>query len=281
VCGSLLAGADMLYRADLHCHSTYSDGCYHPIELLRLAHQQKISAISITDHDTLDGYQEEVIKEAKRLGVDLFVGVELSASFQQRTIHVLGYGVKKTAPLLRLCAENQKNRNERNQHILANLSQRSLPISMEELDRHGGEGVIGRFHIAEMMVKKGYVAHVKQAFDHYLGEGKCCFEQGEMFPIQEVIESIHQVNGRAFLAHPHLIYPRRLLSQLYRLNFDGMECYYALLTPLQKARWVKVAKSRNWLISGGSDFHGPATSRRHLGCSWVDRQEVEKIFHLS
>jgi hypothetical protein len=132
------------------------------------------------------------------------------------------------------------------------------------------------------MVKKGYVSSIKEAFMLYLGEGKLCYDPGEAFSIEETIALIHTAKGKAFLAHPHLLIGGAWIRGLLELPFDGIECYYARSTPDKNKRWLKIAKEKGWLISGGSDFHGAMKPYISLGISWVDEENFHKIFqHLS
>ena len=268
----------MNYRADLHCHSTCSDGTCSPIELLELAKEKGLSALSITDHDTLDAYCDETFAKAEQLGLSLFPGVEFSAQFQRRSIHILGYGVQTVEAILTFCDEHKKRRVVRNREILVLLQRLGLVIAEEELLAYHKEKVIGRPHIAALMVRKGYVATVQEAFDRFLGENKPCFSPGPVVTARETLDVIHQAHGKAFLAHPHFIHNKALLKALFQLDFDGFECYYARLPAAQEKKWVDLARSQGKLISGGSDFHGTTKPDLPLGCSWVGAQEVEKIF---
>ncbi|MEM7174623.1 MAG: PHP domain-containing protein [Chlamydiota bacterium] len=271
----------MKYRADLHCHSTCSDGTCTPIELLELARKKNLAALSITDHDTLEAYSEDVFAAAARLNVRLFSGVELSAQCKKMNVHVLGYGVEKTAELLAFCRRHQLRRIKRNRAILERLSRLSFIISEQELYANSEKKVIGRPHIAALMVAKGYVETIREAFDRFLAEGKPCFDPGPIVTIEETITAIHQAKGKAFLAHPHFIQSKKLVKALLELNFDGFECYYALLSPIREKKWLDLAREKHKLISGGSDFHGTVKPHIPLGCSWVGEDEVQKIFGTS
>jgi len=268
----------MTYRADLHCHSTCSDGTCTPIELLDLAKEVGLSGLSITDHDTLDAYTDETLSHAKKMGIDLFTGVEFSTRYHKVSVHILGYGVQKTKALLAFCNEHKRRRENRNSAILEKLKSLSLPVSEEELKAVQTGSIAGRPHIAQVMVQKNYVSSIQEAFDRYIGDGKCCFFEGEPFSVQDAIDEIHQAKGKAFIAHPHLIERRGILRIILGMNFDGIECYYSLLYAKKVEKWLKIAKDKDWLISGGSDFHGAIKPHIKLGCSYVDHETVERIF---
>lgn len=265
-----------MYRADLHCHSTCSDGTVTPLGLLKLAKEQGLSALSITDHDTLAAYTDELFQEGEKLGVKLYTGIEFSTRLKKCAIHLLGYGVEKTPEMLAFCQRHQERRRTRNRAILDNLSRLSIIIKEEELG-NPEDRTIGRPHIAQILMEKGVVKSIQEAFNRFLGEGKPCFDPGESFSPMETIEQIHKAKGKAFIAHPHLIRNGSTLKELLAMPFDGIECYYSFYHQHEK-RWLQVAKEKGWLASGGSDFHGDIKPHIYLGCSWTPEDQVKKIF---
>lgn len=266
-----------MYRADLHCHSTCSDGTCTPEELLKLAKEKELSALSITDHDTLSAYTEELFKLSDSLGVKLYTGVEFSTRHKKFPIHLLGYGIKKTPEILAFCEKHQERRFDRNRMILEKLKRLSIIIDEEELGDPKARSV-GRPHIAEILLKKHYISSIQEAFDRYIGEGKPCFVPGESFTPEETIAVIHSAGGKAFIAHPHLIKKNEVLKELFNMDFDGVECYYGLFHIGQEKKWLRIAEEKGLLVSGGSDFHGLIKPHIQLGCSWVDEQRVNAIF---
>ena len=266
----------MSYRADLHCHSNCSDGTFTPKELLHLAKEAGLDALSITDHDTLRSYCPSLFEEAKALGLALFMGVEFSARHHGTPIHLLGYGVAKEREILAFCQEHQKRRHERNQAILKKLALKSILIEEEELG-DPEEQTLGRPHIAKILRSRKIVSSYQEAFDRYLGEGKPCFDPGESFGVEETIEIIHRAGGKAFIAHPHLIRNQAVFKELLKMPFDGIECYSGR-HPNKEKKWLLIASQKNWLISGGSDFHGSSKPYIPLGCSWVGEEEVNRLF---
>lgn len=269
-----------MFRADLHCHTIFSDGTMTPEQLLCLAKEIGLSAISITDHDTIEAYSQAP-KIAKKLGILLGSGVEFSSVFQRMSVHILGYDFDLNHPAIaKLCARHEQRRTLRNKAILDHLARLGMPISEEEL-LSIGEKTVGRPHIAKLMVEKGYVSSIKEAFNLYIGDGKPCYESGEGISVQETLDVIHQGKGKAFIAHPHLLDHSRKIKELLKYPFDGIECHYAKFPPEQEKRWIQMAKERGLLISGGSDFHGAVKDYIQLGCSWVDEENFHKIFqHL-
>lgn len=266
-----------MYRADLHCHSTCSDGTCSPKELLLLAKEKGLSALSITDHDTIAAYTDSLIAESKKIGVKLLMGVEFSTRHKNIPVHILGYGYQNTEDLLAFCDKHQERRWNRNRAILEKLRRLSIIIEESELG-DPNDRTIGRPHIAEILVKKRYVTSIQEAFDRYIGEKKPCFDPGVNFTPEETIEVIHKAGGKAFIAHPHLIKKGKIERELLEMEFDGIECYYGLFHSGQEKRWLKIAEEQGLLISGGSDFHGEIKPHIPLGCSWVDEEKVQAIF---
>lgn len=258
------------FRADIHCHTTCSDGSDTPIELLRLAKAAGLNGLSITDHDTIDAYTPELFEEAKKLEIALLPGVEVSSELDEQSVHILGYGYDLKDPgLSRFLILMQERRTERNQAILKKLAAKGMPITEEELKAFATERTIGRPHIAQLMVMKKYVQTPRDAFEYYLKEGAACYASGIKYSPKEVIEAIHQAKGKAVLAHPHFIKKGNFLKKLLNLRFDGLECHYAKLDKSLERPWLKLAKERNLIPTGGSDYHGQIKPHIPLGCSWV------------
>lgn len=265
-----------MFKADLHCHTTCSDGTFSPEELLLHAQKIGLSGLSITDHDTIDAYAV-AIPLAKELGLVLGSGAEFSCLFQDMSVHVLGYDFDLKSPAIAaLCQRHALRRLERNRVILEKLKRMNKPIEEEELLKMGKN--IGRPHIAHLMVEKKYVATIQQAFSLYIGDEQPCFYRGAVCSVEETLEILHSARGKAFLAHPHLLRSNRKIRELLKLPFDGIECYYAKFPADQEKRWLKMAQERGLLISGGSDFHGSIKSYLPLGASWVDEQRFQQIF---
>jgi 3',5'-nucleoside bisphosphate phosphatase len=248
-----------------------------PEELLRHAKEVGLQGISITDHDTIEAYAVAP-QIAKELGLALGTGVEFSSHFQKLSVHILGYDFDLDSPdIQKLCARHQIRRTKRNKAILDKLSRLSMPLFEEELLAMG-ERTVGRPHIAMLMIKKGYVSTIKEAFNLYIGDGRPCFDAGEVISSEETITAIHQGGGKAFVAHPHLLEHANQIKKLLQLPFDGLECYYGKFSFDQEKRWIRIAKEKGWLMSGGSDFHGANKDYIQLGCSWVDEETFHKIF---
>ncbi len=269
------------FKADLHSHTYYSDGSASPKELIDHAIEIGLSALSITDHDTVDAYVE-AIPYANQKGFCLVSGVEFSAIFKKRNVHILGYGLDIHHPLLHsFCRLQQSRRKDRNLRMLEKLKRFRFEISendLEELEKL--HRTVGRPHIANIMLQKGYVRSIQEAFSIYLGDGRCCYEQGDTASIDEVIDVVKQCRGKVFLAHPHLLQDGLFVKEVLQHDFDGIECYYARCPKEKERRWLKIAKERSLLISGGSDYHGTMKPHIPLGCSWISFEDFSRIFSV-
>jgi hypothetical protein len=260
-------------------HTHCSDGTDSPVELLHKAKAAGLQAISITDHDTVEAYSPELFSLAEDLGLQLLSGVELSSEWKDRSVHVLGYGCDLKSVSLRSFLSNLiEKRNERNRAILAKLSKKGFVIHEKELFALGIR-TIGRPHIAQLMVNKGYVGSFQEAFHRYLQDGASCYTPGIKYTPAQVIHEIHQAHGKAVLAHPHFFPRGSFLKELLELPFDGIECYYAALHPEQEKPWLQIARERRWIATGGSDYHGTLKPHISLGCSWVGLETFQTLLH--
>lgn len=259
------------FRADLHSHTTVSDGMLSPKALIDAAVEVGLSALSITDHDTVGAYTDETVGYAKEKGLQLVRGVEVSSFFFGESIHVLGYRIGEMKNFL----ERMRVRREgRNREILEKLDRLRRPISEEEL---GPLDKIGRPHIAMAMVAKGYVESLPAAFIHYLKEGAAAYCTGEIVETKEAIAAIQSEGGIAVLAHPHFIRKKRTIESLLELPFNGIECYYGSYPRKEEEKFITLAKERGLLITGGSDYHGHDNKHAQLGSSWVGKDDYEAL----
>lgn len=271
----------MAFRADLHCHTTCSDGSFTPEEVLILAKERELGGISITDHDNIDAYPAAVIA-AQNLGLELISGVELSAMHRGVSVHILAYGFSLHSMAIQsFCTRHQARRSQRMKDLLLLLNKHGMSIEEEDLyaSRSSLRG-IGRPHLAKALVNKGYVKSTQEAFNRFLGDGKPCYTPGQTFSVEETLSIIKQANGLAIIAHPHLIKQQKIVNDLLAMPFDGLEGYYAQFPLAQNSRWLEVAKQKNWLVLGGSDFHGEAKPTLKLGSSWTPESTFRAVQQL-
>ncbi len=250
---------------DLHTHSTFSDGTLTPEELVQKAVESELSALALTDHDTVAGLPR-FMKACFERGITGVPGVEFSVDDElgnEGQLHILGLFIDYTSPLIMQYARKMKEKRlKRNERIIAILKQNNIEIDNKEVLKLSGVGVPGRVHIAGIMVKKGYVKSVQQAFDLYLGPGKKAFIPKPKFPPQTIIDLIHDLGGISILAHPvYLKLPsikmlKNYVKNLIDLGLDGIEIFYSNTPKNITSALLQLCAEHDLLISGGSDFHG-------------------------
>ncbi len=267
------------FRADLHCHTNCSDGSDDPFTLLDIAKEAGLSGLSITDHDTIHAYTPELYAKAKELGIELLIGTEISTEFEGLTVHILAYGFNET--LQDFLDEAVQKRQERNRQILLKLKKKGIIIDEEELRRHGPDQIIGRPHIATVLLERGVVSSIQEAFERYLKDTATCYAIGGKFTPLDAIRAIQRAKGKAVIAHPHVLKKGRFLRELLSHPFDGIECHYGRLHREQEKPWIKIAKEKGWIETGGSDYHGKLRPYIQLGCSWVGEETFRKLLDNS
>lgn len=256
---------------DLHVHTTSSDGTYSPRQVVRLAAKRNITALAITDHDTVDGVTAAV-DEGNNQGVEVISGVELSAQSDFGILHILGYFVSPDHPeLIKKLSTLKQLRDDRTAKILEKLADRGIHIPIEEVNEEAGEGVTGRPHIARAMLTRGLVSHLQEAFDRYLKKGATCYVAKAKLPAEEAIQLIKGSGGLAVLAHPYSMFDRgpdeleRLLKTLILQGLDGVEVLYPRHSREQTKFFRKLAQKYQLVETGGTDFHGDNKPDIQLG----------------
>ena len=255
------SGADgMRRRADLHTHTTASDGQYTPRQLVCRARAAGIGCLAITDHDTTGGL-EEGLRAGVELGLTVIRGVELGAK-EDRHLHILGLGFSAKHPALEaLCRTLRASRAERKFRIVDFLKEKGMDIPLAEVEALAGGGLVARPHFAQVMLERGYVSSLREAFDRYLDTEEYQTIERLKAEAKDCIAAIHADGGKAVLAHPcQLGYPdeklEALLAQLKEVGLDALECHYPQHTRAQTAWYLKLANMYGLHITAGSDFHG-------------------------
>lgn len=265
------------FKADLHCHSTCSDGDTSPVELLKMAVDAGLSGLSITDHDTIAAYRTAIPK-AKELNLKLLPGVEFSSVNKQTPVHILGYAFHEESKMISdFCERHFERRQERNKEILELLSKHAIFLTEADLQKEHS-GTPGRPHIALAMMRKGYVKTLKEAFTKYIGDHKPCYAQGPRFSVEETIEVIHRAGGLAVIAHPDQIKSSKTVKDLLSMGFDGIEVYYARNDPNSQHKWLQACQNRGWFTTGGSDYHGSIKPNNPIGCSWIGEETFQHLY---
>ena len=251
----------MSVLADLHTHTTASDGQYVPTELVRLAKRHGIQVLAITDHDTIDGVNEAQ-RAGDALGLQVIRGVELSAK-EYHSFHILGYGFRDgDTELSRLCEKLRAGRDDRKYRIVDFLREKGADIDLAEVEELAGGEVIARPHFAQILVKRGYVSTNREAFDRYLDTEEFR-RRVKRFKADSrtCVEAIKSAGGKVSLAHPYQMgFPddelEALVAQLKDWGLDAIECYYPKYTPEQQAFYLRLTEKYKLHRTGGSDFHG-------------------------
>lgn len=275
---------------DLHVHSNISDGTLTPTEIVSCAIQTGLSAIALTDHDTIDGVQEalEAAAKAKKQGhnIDIIAGTELSVAYKNRDIHILGlYLDIHNAEFQTFLNTAKEGRLSRNRKMVLNLQNAGIDISMEDLMEDNDEAVITRAHFAKHLVKIGVVKTKEEAFRRYLDSSTTYYVPRELFTPEDAIQMIHRAGGIASLAHPLLYkYTRseveKLVVYLKSFGLDALETYYSSHTDADEYFVRNLAKRQGLLMTGGSDFHGANKPDIALGTGRGKLKVPAELLHL-
>ena len=255
-------------RIDLHVHSTASDGTCSPRELVRMAAEQGLAAIALSDHDTVSGYAEAAA-EGAGLGLEVVPAIEISTKFG-RAVHILGYYIDMESPELRALLDwIVHDRDSRNKKMAELMAADGLPVSYEAMQRRFGE-VIGRPHFAQLLVELGLAPSVKAAFELYVEKGRKYYQPRNILPIEQAVSIIVNAGGIASLAHPFQYRLddgglRELIEHCISLGLGAMECRYSGYTTEQSDYLEALAEEYGLLKTGGSDFHGSNKPHIALG----------------
>ncbi len=271
-------------KVDLHIHSTASDGRLSPADIVCHSAERGLSVIAITDHDTIDGVASALIAAKALPGLKVIPGIELSTDVPQGEVHVLGYFIDYTDREFQATLEGLRNsRLKRAQGMIIKLKNLGIHIDWERVREIAGEGSIGRPHIAQAMLEKGYISSMKEAFTRYISrEGPAYVEREKMTPV-EAMELVLKVNGLPVLAHPFTTNnPEVLIVELKAAGLVGIEAYYDSYTADEINELVSFANRYNLIATGGSDYHGlEAANETMIGGVDVPMESVELLIALA
>ncbi len=265
-------------KADLHIHTTFSDGTYTPEEVVKEAARKGLSAISITDHDITDGIIP-ALKCASKIGIEVIPGVELSCEYKSKEIHVVGYYINWENKWFQHKLEVfQKARERRAYHILNKLRDIGVDIDEQMLFSMTSMGSISRMHFARCLVQAGYVKTHAEAFDRFLGAGCGAFVRKLRITPEEALNMIHRVGGVSVIAHPvfgggH----KNFLKKLKKMGLTGIEARYPHHSPAQTKKYERFARELDLTVTGGTDSHGSSESEMPIGSLSVDIKAVEDL----
>jgi len=260
---------------DLHSHSHFSDGSDSPTEIVEQAAAMGLSGLALTDHDNLDGI-EEARRAADRTGVNLIAGIELSCEWELGGMHMLVYFLEPgEGALQNRLAAVMDSRNARNANIIAALNDMGIEITLAEVETEGGGTGIGRPHIAQVLVTRGAVESIPEAFDRYLAKGRPAYVNRDRLGPEEAIQLATASGAVTSIAHPHTlglasddVIPT--LSRLHDIGLIGLESHYSEYDPIERGQYVELAESIGLVATGGSDYHGAYKEGLSLGSGFGD-----------
>jgi predicted metal-dependent phosphoesterase TrpH len=262
---------------DLHMHSTASDGSVGPADVVAAAHRAGLSAIALTDHDTVDGVLEAQAA-GDSLGLRVIAGVELSAVDDGEEIHVLGLHLVHPEHIAAALDELKEARRERARITVETLNSLGIPVTLEAVFAAAGAGAVGRPHIAKALVAGGWARDFRDAFDRWLGNGRPACIEKRTVTFEEAARLIHDAGGLAVYAHPGSDASRAALEALAALGLDAVEVRHPSHTADEVVRLAALTEELGLVPSGGSDWHGAPEGYRALGSmkvsvDWLVRQD--------
>ncbi|MHB1652740.1 MAG: PHP domain-containing protein [Desulfitobacteriaceae bacterium] len=243
-------------EADLHCHTTASDGLLTPREVVRLAAHIGLLAVGITDHDTLSGWSEAE-EIGVEVGVEVLRGIELNTDWHGTEVHILGYELNADSSYLRGCLEELRAARERRMlDIIARLMALGIRIQAEQVRKLATGEAIGRPHVAQALVDSGYAFSIRDAFDRYIGQGAPAYVPRYKITPEEGIRLIREAKGVAVLAHPGVHQLEGGIPAWVENGLQGLEVSHSEHGPEEERRYREIAQRFELLMTGGSDFHG-------------------------
>ena len=268
---------------DLHTHSRASDGSDPPERIVDLAASMRLRAVALTDHDTLDGLDAAAAR-AGQLGIAFVPGVEISVEWPAGTMHLLAYFIEPGAgPLQDRLRDLQEGRAVRNAAIIEALRGLGIALDAEEVETESGTGVIGRPHIAAVMVRRGATASVAEAFDRYLAKGRPAYRDRPRLTAAEAVQLTRASGGVAVVAHPHTVATASggfaaAFESFASLGISGIECHYGEYPPATRLRLAETARRFGLIATGGSDYHGRYKPGLQIGTGRGDLSVPDRAY---
>jgi len=271
-------------RIDLHLHSNASDGKFSPAEIVRKSAEAGLTVIALTDHDTVDGIESALEAGKSFPGLTVIPGVEINTDVPKGEAHVLGYFIDYNHPeLLATLKRMRDTRQERALGMIDKLRDLGMPLEWRRVKEIAGTDAIGRPHIAQAMLEKGYITSLKEAFNKYIGfNGPAYVERTKVSPV-EAVELIVRANGLPVFAHPLTVQdPEAIVKQLKAKGLVGLEAYYNGYTQAQVSLLIGLAQKYGLIVTGGSDYHGlDESSETIIGGIDVPMKSVERLLALA
>lgn len=261
--------------ADLHIHTTCSDGKMSPEQVVKKANKLNLLAISITDHDTVNGISH-AINTAKGLEIEVIPGIEINTDYNHQEIHILGYYIDYNSNYLKnVLNDLQSKRKLRAAKIVRKLNDIDIDITFKEVKEKSTGQSIGRPHIAQVLIDRGYVKTIKDAFDLYIGRNKPAYVPRNKLSPFDAIKIVKRSKGIPVLAHPGHLKDHEIIIKLKKYGLAGLEVFHRDHNLEQIVHYKKIAIKNNLLITGGSDFHG--NEPMQLGKYGIDKKLLLKL----
>jgi 3',5'-nucleoside bisphosphate phosphatase len=273
-----------VFKADLHIHSSASDGRYSPAEIVRKAVASGLTVMALTDHDTVDGIAPALAAAREFPQLTVIPGVEISTDISNGEVHVLGYFIEYTKQSLKASLEKMRNsRLERARKMVEKLRSLGCEIEWERVKEIAGKATLGRPHIAQALLEKGYIKDFKEAFSKYIGHGCSAYVEREKLTPAEAVQLVLTANGLPVLAHPFEAGAvEEIVKELKTVGLVGIETYYAGYSPEKVRSLLGMADKYNLIPTGGTDYHGiDDTIEIMLGKVDVPERFVKELFNVA
>ena len=263
--------------ADLHLHTTFSDGTYSPEELVAHAQRQGLDALALTDHDTVEGCARTAVA-CKQAGIEFIPGTELTAEVDDRELHLLGYFIDTAHPSLLVdMAKFQAVRQNRIREIVARINELGIPLDAGAVFALANCRSPGRPHVGRALVEGGFCANMDEAFERFLKKNRPAWVPKFKISARDAIALIHQAGGLAVMAHPGLNNSDEIIPELVAAGLDGIECFHTKHSSAVSKRYVQLARQHHLLVTGGSDCHGMNKGKPLIGTVKLPYENVQLL----
>ena len=258
----------------MHIHTTFSDGNLTPDEVIMRAKESELSAIAFADHDSVDALNNYT----DSMGIEIIPATELSAREKNMSIHVLGYFIDhKNEKLIQFTKRLKKARISRSKKMVEKLNEFGFDITMDEVRKKVKGEIIGRPHIARVLLDKGVINEMRDAFFLYIGNNKPCYVPKPEISVKEIAGIIKNAGGIPVLAHPIYLGDDNLISKFIDDGIEGLEVWYPSHEKRDVERYLKIAEEENLIVTGGSDSHGDIEPYQKIGNFRVDYEVLTKM----
>lgn len=263
--------------ADLHLHTRFSDGTYSPEELVSQAQRHELSAVALTDHDTVEGCAPTAAL-CQAAGIDFIPGTELTAEHDGNEIHILGYLMDTANPrLLSEIAKFQAVRQQRVREIVSRLNHLRVPLEAETVFALADCRSPGRPHVARALVRAGLSHDVDEAFERFLKKDRPAYVPKFKISVAQAVAVLHHAGGLAVMAHPGLTRADSIIPAIVEAGLDGIECFHPKHSVAASKRYLELAERFHLVVTGGSDCHGWSKDQPVIGTVTIPCERVVQL----